>query len=975
MKHKVQAIPNQSLRRERELRGWSQQEVAERIDAPSSYYISRWERGVISPSPLYRERLCALFGKNAQELELLDEEYDIPDFQISGYGDHEAQGGRQGIAGGGSYAGKTSGEPVYWSVPYWRNPIFTGRSAVLEHLHKALYPTEAVALTQALALYGLGGIGKTQTAVEYAYRYADIYRAVFWIGGETVESIQASLLQIADLLGLPERETEEQAQLIAAVRRWLIAHQGWLVIIDNVEDLDLLQTILPPVRRGALLLTMRHEAPATLALSLELPPMSEEEGIALLLARARPLNVSDDESAGTPALPTLPPDAGTVDQATKLVRLLEGLPLALDQAGAYLQETGCQLADYVQRYALQRKEVLARRGTHGGNHPASVTTTVMLAIEQVAREQPVARDLLRLCACLQAEAIPDELFLHGAPRLGAAPGSLAADPYRFDQMLAALRSASLLTRYPETKTISLHRLVQAVLLDAMSDEERAYWNGIAIEALDEIFPAVEHAAWKRCERLLPHILVCLRRGEQAVMGREQMEISAEWAGISPVPTISKSGQGRTTVLPGEGVAPAIPAESGQGRAIAPAIPVRALASLAGKTAHYLHARGKYGQAEELYQQALRAWERALGAEHPEVARTLNGLAITCWIQGKYGEAEPLYRRALQIREQALGAEHPEVARTLNGLAVLYDSWGKYGEAEPLFRRAVQIWERKLGPDDPHVALALNGLAMLYESQSRYGEAEPLERRAVQIWEQALGAEHPDMALPLESLASLCVDLGKYGEAEELYQRAQQIRERVLEPEHPDMALFFNGLAGLYAVQERDDEAEQLYLQAWQIWERALGTGHIEVALPLSGLSTLYRKQRSYVQAESLGARALWIREQRLGTEHPAVAHSLQQMGLLYVEQGKYEQAELALQRALSIYEAKLGADLPHTAACLYGLGYLFAQLKDHEQAIGFYHRALHIFVRALGEAHPRTKQVIDKYNESLQALGNASIEA
>jgi tetratricopeptide (TPR) repeat protein/DNA-binding XRE family transcriptional regulator len=970
MKRKAQTIPNYSLRRERELRGWSQQELAERIDAPSSYYISRWERGVISPSPLYRERLCTLFGKNAQELELLDETYQALDpgasegstpsifsasstfsmpskssvsstfsmpstfsasstsskpstFSASSTSSKPSKSSASsvGMVGAGASPAPTiptgtpsSVEPVYWSVPYWRNPIFTGRNDVLEQLHESLRTAQAVALTQSLALYGLGGIGKTQTAIEYAYLYADAYRAIFWIGAETEESMQASLVQIADLLELPEREAEEQSRLIAVIRRWLVSHQEWLVIVDNIEDLDVLPAILPPLRRGALLLTTRRQAPGTLAQSLELLPMSEEEGVALLLARARPLSVRSSASA------EMPQNVETVTQAAELVRLLDGLPLALDQAGAYLQETGCQVADYVQRYAQQRKEVLAQRGIHGGNHPASITTTVMLAVEQVAREQPAAPELLRLCACLQPEAIPDELFMDGASHLGPELGPIAADHEQFDLLLAALRGAALLTRHPETRTLSLHRLVQAVLLDAMSDEVRALWNGRAIEALAAIFPEVEHATWKQCERLLPHILLCLRRGESAQ----------------------------------EPLAPA---------------------SLASKTAHYLHARGRYAQAEPLYQQALQIWEQVLGPEHPAVARTLNGLAITCWIQGKYGEAEPLYRRALQIREQELGLEHPAVARALNGLAVLYVSWGKYSEVEPLYQRALQIWEQELGPDDPRVALVLNGLAALYESQSRYGEAEPLFQRALQIWERALGPEHPDMALPLENLAALYVDLGKYGEAESLYQRARQIREQVLEPEHPDMAKLLTGLADLYVMQDKDVEAEQLYQQAWQIWEQALGTEYLDVAFALSGLSTIYRKQGSYVQAESLAARALLIREQRLGSEHPAVAHSLQQLGLLSVDQGKYERAESLLRRALSIYEQRLGADLPHTASCLYGLGYLFARLKNYEQALCFYQRALHIFVRSLGETHPRTKQVVNKYNEVLQAMGDTSIEA
>ena len=156
----------------------------------------------------------------------------------------------------------------------------------------------------------------------------------------------------------------------------------------------------------------------------------------------------------------------------------------------------------------------------------------------------------------------------------------------------------------------------------------------------------------------------------------------------------------------------------------------------------LYGQGKYAEAVTVAQEALRVAEATFGIEHPNVATSLNNLAVVCRDQGKYAEAEPLFRRALAILEKALGPEHPDVATSLNNLAGLYEDQGKYAEAEPLYRRALAIREKALGPEHPDVATSLNNLAELYRAQSKYAEAEPLYRRALAIWEKAFGARAP-----------------------------------------------------------------------------------------------------------------------------------------------------------------------------------------------------------------------------------------
>ena len=178
----------------------------------------------------------------------------------------------------------------YWHVPFVRNPFFTGREEILEALHTHLSTSQVVALTQMYALQGLGGIGKTQLALEYAYRHALDYSAIFWIEAETGETVIASLLHLADVLELPGRQESDQQRVVAAVQRWLSCHSGWLLIWDNLEDLELLSHLLPAtVRQGAILLTTRCQALGTRAVGMDVAPMEQKEGMLFVLRRAKVL--------------------------------------------------------------------------------------------------------------------------------------------------------------------------------------------------------------------------------------------------------------------------------------------------------------------------------------------------------------------------------------------------------------------------------------------------------------------------------------------------------------------------------------------------------------------------------------------------------------------------------------------------------------------------------------------------------------
>ncbi|MGO8950748.1 MAG: tetratricopeptide repeat protein [Ktedonobacterales bacterium] len=698
----------------------------------------------------------------------------------------------------------------HWLVPLPRNHFFTGREEILHALHTHFDGSRSGAPMRSCALQGLGGVGKTQIALEYAYRHALEYSAIFWIGAETDEQIVSSLLRIAEVLQLPEREDHDQQRAVAAVQRWLNAHHDWLLIWDNVEDLALLNRYLPSARAGANLITTRSHSLGTLARSIDLLPMECAEGMLFLLQRAKII----EPEAGIQHVKQLALSQPEKYAAAKeLVEVVDGLPLALDQAGAYIEETACGLSAYLDLFRTQRASLLQQRGEGSCVHPESVSATFTLAITATTSRHPAVRDLLQICALLQPDAIPEDLFHRGAEYFGQILEAVCRDDLEWNRVLAIACSYSLLHRHPEERTLSLHRMVQAVLQDGMDEQTAAAWLKRATAALNVVFPEVSYGVWEECERLLPHVLTCIGAIRDCAADHLVVE-------------------------------------------------------LIRKAADYLRARAQYSMAEPLYQRAVALGEQVLGAEDPVLAFSLNNLANLYYDQGKYSQAAPLYQRTLHIGEQALGPDHPLLVYPLVNLAAFHLEYADYPRAESLFRRALHIREETLGPEHPDLADPLGGLADLYYEQGRYGLAEQLHQRALHIRELALGADHAMLIFPLTNLANVYSKQGKGEQAESLYQRALQLGEQTWGAEHPYTTWPLLGLANLYRQQRQETLAESLYQRVWQIREQQLGPHHPETAQILYDLALFRQEKGDIGEAPYLAERALHIRSQTLGDTHP-----------------------------------------------------------------------------------------------------------
>ncbi|MBD2461950.1 tetratricopeptide repeat protein [Oscillatoria sp. FACHB-1407] len=676
---------------------------------------------------------------------------------------------------------------------------------LLDDLHNTLMGTGITALNQVAAIAGLGGIGKTQTAVEYAYRHfrdTPTYDWVFWVKADTELAVVTGMADLARSLDLGEGSLDE---LAGRSLQWLDTHDRWLLIFDNADEPQWVKPWLPRNPKGRVLLTSRAQRFTSLGIRapLTVNKLSQNESIAFLQDRTDRPSLTPDELAAVTALATA----------------LDGLPLALEQAAAYLQRTGVSFAVYWKHYQQQSLTLLEKELPQTGDYPNSVATTWLLNVEEVERRSPASIPILQLSAVLAADDISEALLLNCAEQFELTD---CTDELALGEQLAALADFSLIQRERKTTCYSIHRMVQTVIWHRLTPTDQHTWLHRAIAGLTAVFPDVQKIEnWAVCKQLTPHVQAIAARPESVALE------STDWAWLLVC------------------------------------------------TGYYLKDQGRYSETEPLYVRSLAIYEQQLGREHPHVASSLNNLAALYRSQGRYSEAEPLYVRSLSIREQQLDREHPDVATSLNNLANLYKSQGRYSEAEPLFVRSLSIREQQLDREHPDVATSLNNLAGLYESQGRYSEAEPLFVRSLAIWEQQLGREHPHVAASLNNLAGLYESQGRYSEAEPLFVRSLAIWEQQLGREHPHVAASLNNLAGLYESQGRYADAEPLYLRSLAIREQQLGREHPDVAISLWNMAGLYYNMNRLTEAKPLISRAVTIFERTLGDQHPDTTNARQ----------------------------------------------------------------------------------------------------
>ncbi|MDP2896514.1 MAG: FxSxx-COOH system tetratricopeptide repeat protein [bacterium] len=638
--------------------------------------------------------------------------------------------------------------PPIWNIPHNRNPNFTGRKELLAALRRALVSKQPTALTQAIS--GLGGVGKTQLAVEYAYRHAADYDVVWWIRAEEPAALAADLAALAGPLNLPQKDATDQRVIIHAVRSWLDAGQArWLLILDNARGPEELPEYLPQSRLGHLIITSRNPNWLSVAAPLSVQVWSPDEATRFLLKRTR----QTDENA-----------------AAKLAEELGDLPLALEQAGAYIEETDYTISAYLELFRSRRGELWEEEHPPT-DYPYTVAATLSLSVDKVLQESPVAADLLNLLAFLGPDEIPLSIVTGGRKHLPKALSAAAKNAVAINRGIKALRQYSLVERSGDSVTV--HRLVQAVVRDRLDERDKKKWAQAAVRLVNDALPVEAHdvRTWPECARLLPHALSAAEHAEKL--------------GVAPEAT------GR--VLNQVGV--------------------------------YLWGRAEFREAKAALERALSIDEAAFGPNHPEVATHVNNLGNVLEALGDLKGAKKCCERALSIDEAAFGPNHPNVGRDVNNLGTVLRDLGDLKGAKKCCERALSIDEAALGPNHPNVASIVNNLAGVLKALGDLKGAKKCYERALSIDEAAFGPNHPNVARDVSNLGLALHAVGDLKGAKKCYERALSIDEAAFGPNHPNVATDVNNLGSILKALGDLKGARKCCERALRIFREFLGDDH------------------------------------------------------------------------------------------------------------------------------------------------------
>ncbi|KZP34661.1 TPR-like protein [Athelia psychrophila] len=787
--------------------------------------------------------------------------------------------------------------PPFNDAPIDRiSSCFTGREPELEFISTSFNTFQSDSdMPTLFVIWGMPGLGKSQLALQHANLAftSDVYSHIFYVSASTAEKLYQGLARILDLLNHPDRNHPDQAVQMAAVRLFFeqsdrYGCHRWLLMVDDVtvESISVLREHLP--RRnanGSILFTTRTLNIAEAVASqehriFELKALSKAQSVSLLLRRA-------GIQASAPA---------DLESAEKLVSRMGCLPLAIEQAGSYMKQSGLQDVNQLQRMSDERElnKMISWDNNLTTYQETSVLTSITVQLQKLDEIDPDANKLLKMLAFFDPERIPIDILSLGARSISdrlaknaeqslivsptpkrqvpATPNITAAmdptDPLESvpadlrvlielicseERVRAALHHFEDLSiaqpLYNDKPSLHIHNLIQLVFQQSTLVGHEEGYRALAIALLCNAFQMIddpeEPHSWAECEIFVPHFAALSIQDNMYPMASEEYMDANESLG------------------------------------------------------HYLSSRGRYSEAETVLDRVLANRRRLLSSDNIQIFYAMDSLARVYSKQGKSSEAESLFTQALAAAEKQLGGDHPSTLETVNSLAGIYTSQGEYNAAENLYARALAGQEKQLGGDHPSTLATMNELAGLYVDQGRFSEAKRLYAQVLAGQEKQLGADHPSTLATVNNLAGLYMNQGKFDEAESFSMRALAGFEMQLGPDHPDTQAAVNQLAHLCEIQGRFKEAENLYARSLAGEEQQLGPDHPSTLATVNNLAHVYKNQGRFDEAESLYARALAGFEMRLGPNHPSTLAALNNLSLLHTRQFDDPKQELAVEEPQS----------------------------------------------------------------------------
>ncbi|KAH9901850.1 hypothetical protein F4778DRAFT_771119 [Xylariomycetidae sp. FL2044] len=697
-------------------------------------------------------------------------------------------------------ADKHDGLAAQFIVPYPINRRFIERSEVFERLKYQLYQPHV-----RVALYGLGGTGKTQIALAFTHwlHRASPNISIFWVHASNAERFREAYTSIAKTCQVPKYD-DPNTDTVALLKSWLEEKDRgrWLMIIDNADDAQLFcrpeaparnpvtgegnsgpyfAQYIPECAHGTVLITTRNKK------------------VGSHLCRGAPLiqvdNMTDGESRQL-LQKQLDDTHTSADELLALANRLEHLPLALAQAAAYMQANSMSITRYLE--LLDQNDgnpinLLSEEFEATGRDsalPHGVVATWILSFDQIERQNALAGEILSLMSLLDRQAIPMEFLSCYNEKWSTHPDT---DPVRLENALGVLKAYSLITQGNDGN-LDMHRLVHFVTRKWLAETQKAQdFTGRALLVLSECYPYYHDSKTlkfrEKCIAYLPHALAVLESGET----RSKDEALAR-------------------------------------------------AKILHRVANFHMVGGQVSHAEKFLVQAVDTRKKELGAEHPDTLNSMADLIWTYYQLSRWKDAESLGVQVTQTSRRVLGAEHPNTLYSMANLVTVYRSQGRFKEAEVLGVQLMELNTRIQGAEHSITLYAMAEMAEVYYQLSRWKEAESLGVQVMETSKRVLGAEHPNTLYSMGTLAGVYRSQGRFKEAEVLGVQTMETRLRVLGPEHPNTLFAMYSLALTRKSQGRTDDAIHLMETVPEGLSRVLGDEHPDAVKSLSLLNK-WREER------------------------------------------------------------------------------------------------------------------------------------
>jgi folate-binding Fe-S cluster repair protein YgfZ len=804
------------------------------------------------------------------------------------------------------------------------------------------------------------------------------FSSVFWIDASSIGTITQGLKGICNL---PTAQSSGLDGSPESALHWIgLLKENYVMVFDNADILSPaeLEAYLPPGRGGNILITSRNSTMKNLTLpenSLEVTEMKEDDAIELLL-KASCLDPFSVEFQA---------------QALNIVKELSYLPLAIDQAGAYIASGATTIGDYLAKYSDHRKTLLSHSEFTGASkYNRSVYGTLELSYKEIqkraksndshkANAANSARFLLKLFPFFHHEGITEEIFSYAAlqedeetcnSKLPCASSLLDRrllplnksgiwDNFVFREGLRVLLSFSLIKKGSSDGIYAMHPLVHAWGRDRLTLNKRTNCCLMAYITLSCSLRWDISQPYGFQRVLVTHLRVNMEYFKSD--GSQNMVSYMDDAYAKFGRLLQEQGYFKQ----GETLLNKVLDTRKELLGVEHPDTITAMANLAAAYRDL----GKYKEAEKLDIQVLDERNRILEAEHPDIINAMGNLAATYHEQGKYTEAEKLKIQVVEARNRFLGVEHPDTITAIATLALTYLELGKYTESEKLWIQVLDARNRILGVEHPETINTMGYLASIYHELGKHTEAEKLKIQVLDAKNRIFGEEHPETIRTIASLAATYHELGKYIEAERLKVQVLDTRNKILGVEHPVTINSMGNLAATYRKLEKYTEAEKLEIQVLDARNRILGVQHPDTIRAMANLTRTYRRLKKYTEAEKLDIQVLDARNRILGVEHPETIRAIAHLAATYHGLGKYTEAEKLEIQVLDARNRILGVEHPDTIRAMANLAATYHNMGRYPEAEKLKIQVLDVMNRILGVEHPDTIYAMRSLAATYQHLG------